>query len=97
MDLCQILITISLTIFFTQYAKAEIITDTDCNGDCTFSYNTETKELSFSGSGIITPDYREKLRGKVVKDLTINEGINGAESFAFLEYGILTLGSRLHV
>ena len=67
---------------FINCVKAETITGSD--GDVSWSFNTETQTLTFSGSGEITSSYKDILSEFEIKHVVINEGITSIGYCAFL-------------
>ena len=96
-NLLQISIAVLLSISPT--ANAKKLTDTDCGGTCTFEYDTETDVLTFSGTGVITSNWHDKIRywddipNHVLNNVVIGEGITGAEGHAFSSPWHTTIGS----
>ena len=85
-----IVVVITIALMVAQFGmlissvKAEIITgSTGSEGDVSWSFDTETGTVTFSGSGAIYSSWDDRIQEKNVVSIIINAGITSMDSSAF--------------
>ena len=85
-----IVVAITIALMVAQFGmlissvKAEIITgSTGSEGDVSWSFDTETGTVTFSGSGAIYSSWDDRIQEKNVVSIIINAGITSMDSSAF--------------
>ena len=85
-----IVVAITIALMVAQFGmlissvKAEIITgSTGSEGDVSWSFDTETGTVTFSGSGVIYSSWDDRIQEKNVVSIIINAGITSMDSSAF--------------